>query len=1407
MKKLLLLLSVLLAGVSGVWAGTPTTDAYPVPGKTYYLYAIQTDGSRSYLYNDEGTLKVSNGSKENTNAYKWTVTKSGDYYYIANVAGNKLCTSNASGYWGLSLNNNGQTFDLSSTVSDGACVSMKSSGYWWVAPKASGSWPASNYYISSHGTNADYSPNYIFEEVLTSHSLTNGAYYRIYCDNDSKQYFYDNGTALAVGSTSINANYAWKCIVNGDYYNLQNMETEKYMGWKNVQNAAYNLIIGTGDPASRGYQAKSIGMATIYGPNANATNDGRFLVMGYDNSFSQSTITYEKGSTNYSADFRFVRVKKVTFSSAVAVNGGDAVSTIYVATDGSESITLPANYKYTIAGVEKNGLQAATTIAAAGTSDISVTVSSAILVNNQKYRIVQSWQSNRFYYYANTSDASSGSRLWKKKNPSSTTVLTDGNYIWQAKSSSSNWQLYNPTAGRYIAKATGTSNDGSGVNALSATTVDDAETLTLLSAESCDYPPSDYATTCYVALKSNTKITYLNTYNSGNNYVGWHNAVHAGYYFKFIPVKTVIFSSAIAVNGGSAVSTIYVTKDGSDSFTLPTGYTYTFGGKTYHAAAAAAAIAAAGTDDISVTVAESKVTSLGELNNNTCYYINNVDLTYNRGNFCVDNDGTYVSSTENAATSTSRNTDEKKRFAILKKNENYYLWSVSENKFVSKPASLSGGAKATTLTNNPDNAMTLTYHSETITYEGNDYAGHWVFNWPETDWYLNMSGYQLKAWQNGADADAGKLFDIVEAEDFDPTDALDRFNENSVTFILEFNGNEIGRTTQTVNRGPAVIPASLDNGFMSYTYDPETIVEGTTEVTITATWNGPFQYAATYNASTAKWYTVGIHTAHESDNYIWKYDSSNDKIATESVATSAYGSITNNHLFCFVGDPYGGFSIYNKATGDAKTLYKSTTNSEQAEMATTGSLFMPSVPTEGGKTVAGGYACFQLKDQETRLNCYDNDGYKVKGWGDSGKGSTCWFLPEGRYYLTSLNSLLLTPPAGSVGTKAGITTEDVRSQLIDMKTNLESNIFYLDTNKTAVEKATFKTTLNAINNSETIALGEGYYRIVNADPRFVTSQSKRPAIYYNGTDNLQWSINGLTADYQVNSLFKLEGSGTTYTMKSPNAEKYIQTSAASGQSEPTGKLGASGASVTFTSLGSAQYNLKVASDAQSLHANGHSNGAGPGSNLVQYNGGLDSPSAWYIVKVDGLNINLSAVGDYTYSTLSLPFGVTLPADVKAYILTVENGWAVPTEISEVPAGTGVLLRGTSSSVTSATLTIKAAASAGKDISGNKLVHTYVDITGERSAGEYILGNGEDGLGFYQRKSTKKIGANKAYLQLGADIAGVKGLVLNFDDETGVNEVKSEGVNSEKSIFNLAGQRMSRVQKGVNIVNGKKVLVK
>ena len=69
------------------------------------------------------------------------------------------------------------------------------------------------------------------------------------------------------------------------------------------------------------------------------------------------------------------------------------------------------------------------------------------------------------------------------------------------------------------------------------------------------------------------------------------------------------------------------------------------------------------------------------------------------------------------------------------------------------------------------------------------------------------------------------------------------------------------------------------------------------------------------------------------------------------------------------------------------------------------------------------------------------------------------------------------------------------------------------------------------------------------------------------------------------------------------------------------------------------------------------------------------------------------------------------------------------------------------------------------------------------------------------------GAHKAYLALDEQPAGheIKNHFLFNEISSGIENVEQEeGV---KTIYNLAGQRLTKMQKGINIVNGKKVLVK
>jgi hypothetical protein len=52
---------------------------------------------------------------------------------------------------------------------------------------------------------------------------------------------------------------------------------------------------------------------------------------------------------------------------------------------------------------------------------------------------------------------------------------------------------------------------------------------------------------------------------------------------------------------------------------------------------------------------------------------------------------------------------------------------------------------------------------------------------------------------------------------------------------------------------------------------------------------------------------------------------------------------------------------------------------------------------------------------------------------------------------------------------------------------------------------------------------------------------------------------------------------------------------------------------------------------------------------------------------------------------------------------------------------------------------------------------------------------------------------------------VKAFFFSGDDATGIEETLSDSPSKDENIFNIAGQRLQKKQKGINIINGKKVL--
>ena len=106
-------------------------------------------------------------------------------------------------------------------------------------------------------------------------------------------------------------------------------------------------------------------------------------------------------------------------------------------------------------------------------------------------------------------------------------------------------------------------------------------------------------------------------------------------------------------------------------------------------------------------------------------------------------------------------------------------------------------------------------------------------------------------------------------------------------------------------------------------------------------------------------------------------------------------------------------------------------------------------------------------------------------------------------------------------------------------------------------------------------------------------------------------------------------------------------------------------------------------------------------------------------------------------------------------------------------------------------------------SENKLVGTLAPTNVEAGTAYGLLGNK-----FVVNNGSGNISAGKAYIKASSIPTGVKDFTLVFEDETtGITETRTATREEMEAIFNLAGQRMSRMHKGVNIVNGKKILVK
>lgn len=172
-----------------------------------------------------------------------------------------------------------------------------------------------------------------------------------------------------------------------------------------------------------------------------------------------------------------------------------------------------------------------------------------------------------------------------------------------------------------------------------------------------------------------------------------------------------------------------------------------------------------------------------------------------------------------------------------------------------------------------------------------------------------------------------------------------------------------------------------------------------------------------------------------------------------------------------------------------------------------------------------------------------------------------------------------------------------------------------------------------------------------------------------------------------------------------------------------------------------------------------------------------------------------------YATVAAPVALNIPADVKAYTVKVDGEVAKLTEITGgvIPAGVAAVIEKTGAGE-SYEFTF---APSGSTANANDLQGVYVETTIPAKNNAYVLADGTKGVGFYLLSETERVlGANKAYLSVPNDAAGVKAFVLDLGDLTGINSTEVAG---EEVYYDLQGRRVLKPVKGIYVTkSGKKV---
>ena len=301
---------------------------------------------------------------------------------------------------------------------------------------------------------------------------------------------------------------------------------------------------------------------------------------------------------------------------------------------------------------------------------------------------------------------------------------------------------------------------------------------------------------------------------------------------------------------------------------------------------------------------------------------------------------------------------------------------------------------------------------------------------------------------------------------------------------------------------------------------------------------------------------------------------------------------------------------------------------------------------------------------------------------------------------------------------------------------------------------------------------------------------------------------GCKTDYEADKIFTITPSGTGFTLSAQG--QYLKTTASSGWahimfSEQKGDAGT--------------YLINEAGELVTLKS---TNTQGMASVTIFGNGAwgndVDGKAKQFTLeKVTTYPITITSA---KMATLCLPFNVVMAEGMYAYDLALEgidpesNGEVYECKMRAIAgprqtlkAGTPVII-GANEGNYNLAITMDNN-KAGTSLNGSLLKGNFLqqDLTQSGDKVKFIFTKKNDVVGFYRLSSgTSTLGANKCWLEWDVPTMGdpAQSIRLRFEDVTDITSViqttKAEG------IYDLTGRRLAAPQKGVNIINGKKVIL-